>query len=61
LAEGANDAEIARHLGVARRTAEHHVSSIITKLAVHNRADAVAIARQRGLLPPTSGQTLASP
>jgi DNA-binding CsgD family transcriptional regulator len=51
LAQGLNDAEIALRLGVARRTAEHHVAAILGKLSVANRAEAVTAARQRGLLP----------
>ena len=51
LAAGLNDAEIARRLGVARRTAEHHVAAVLGKLAVGNRGQAVARAREQGLLP----------
>jgi DNA-binding CsgD family transcriptional regulator len=50
MAQGLNDAAIASQLGVALRTAEHHVAAVLSKLAAANRADAVAIARARGLL-----------
>ena len=51
LAQGLSDAEIAVQLGVARRTAEHHVAAVLAKLSAANRASAVAIARAQGLLP----------
>ena len=50
LARGLNNTELASRLGVALRTAEHHVASILGKLAANDRVEAVAIARQRGLL-----------
>ena len=51
LAKGLNDAEIASLLGVALRTAEHHVSAVLHKLGAANRGDAVRVARAQGLLP----------
>ena len=51
LAKGLNDAEIAAQLGVALRTAEHHVSAVLHKLGAANRTDAVRVARAQGLLP----------
>ena len=50
LARGMNNTELASHLGVALRTAEHHVSAVLNKLSANDRAEAVAIARARGLL-----------
>jgi DNA-binding CsgD family transcriptional regulator/tetratricopeptide (TPR) repeat protein len=53
LAQGMNNTQIAARLGVALRTAEHHVSAVLHKLSAGDRAEAVAIARARGLLTAT--------
>jgi DNA-binding NarL/FixJ family response regulator len=50
LAEGRRNAEIASRLSRSARTVEHHVESILAKLEVGSRADAVAAARRLGLL-----------
>jgi DNA-binding NarL/FixJ family response regulator len=42
LAEGMTDAAIAERLVLSRRTVEHHVSSILTKLGVTSRHDVAA-------------------
>lgn len=49
-AGGASNAEIARSLGISERTVKFHMSSILGRLGAARRAQAVAIARERGLL-----------
>jgi DNA-binding CsgD family transcriptional regulator/tetratricopeptide (TPR) repeat protein len=51
LGEGLRNAEIADRLVVSPKTVDHHVSSILTKLAVGNRRDAVTAAAALGLHP----------
>jgi DNA-binding NarL/FixJ family response regulator len=50
LAEGKTDKEIAHELGIAESTAKNHVSNILGKLNVPNRAGAVAAGYQLGLI-----------
>jgi DNA-binding NarL/FixJ family response regulator len=47
LGEGLRNDQIARRLYISRRTAEHHVSSILAKLGVATRAEAAAYAVRR--------------
>jgi DNA-binding NarL/FixJ family response regulator len=47
LAEGLTDRQIAEHLTVSPRTVESHVSSVLHKLGVRNRAEASRVYRER--------------
>jgi non-specific serine/threonine protein kinase len=50
VAEGLTNRLIGQQLFLSPRTIDHHLSSIFTKLGVDTRAQAVAVAAQRGLL-----------
>ena len=50
IAAGLSNKQIARSLSITERTVKFHVTSIFNKLGADNRAQAVAIATQRGLL-----------
>ncbi|MFC6881247.1 MULTISPECIES: response regulator transcription factor [Actinomadura] len=58
VAEGMTDDQIARTLGISRRTVRTHLERVFRKYGLHSRAAAVAIlqADSRGDSPPeTSG------
>lgn len=46
LSEGLRNSAIAKRLFLSTKTVDHHVSSILTKLGVPSRAEAVAMARK---------------
>lgn len=48
MAEGKSGAHIADELGVAAETVRTHIRSILAKLDVHSRLEAVSIAREQG-------------
>jgi DNA-binding NarL/FixJ family response regulator len=50
IAAGRSNKEIGHELTISERTARFHVTSILTKLGATTRAQAVALAGQRGLL-----------
>ena len=50
LAQGLSNIEIAARLVVAPSTVKQHLKNIYAKLDVHSRTQAVARARERGLL-----------
>jgi DNA-binding NarL/FixJ family response regulator len=52
LAAGANNAEISQHLYIGAATVKSHVSSILTKLGLRDRAQAVVFAYESGLIAP---------
>jgi len=50
LTQGKSDREIAETLFIGTRTVETHVSNLLGKLGVHNRAEATASAIREGLV-----------
>jgi DNA-binding CsgD family transcriptional regulator len=50
LEEGLTNGELADRLFLSRKTVDHHVSAILTKLGVTNRRDAVRAARRLGVV-----------
>lgn len=49
LDEGLTNAELAERLFISPKTADHHVSAILTKLRVGSRRDAADAARRLGV------------
>jgi len=52
VAQGCSNAQIAERLVISRRTAEHHVQHIYTKIGVSSRAAAALFAMEHRLLGP---------
>ncbi|MDP9372557.1 MAG: helix-turn-helix transcriptional regulator, partial [Chloroflexota bacterium] len=50
IAAGQSTKEMARSLAITERTVQFHVTSILNKLGAGSRAQAVALAVERGLL-----------
>ncbi|HLW59840.1 MAG TPA: response regulator transcription factor [bacterium] len=50
VAQGMSNKQIARQLSITERTVKFHMTSIFNKLGAENRAQAIALAAQRGLL-----------
>ena len=50
VAAGQSNRQIARTLSISERTVKFHVTAVFNKLGAENRAQAVAIAAERGLL-----------
>ncbi len=53
LADGRSTEGIAEALGISVNTVRNHVRSLLQKLGVHSRLEAVSEARRRDLLPPS--------
>src|SRR6202042_2591161 len=51
LCEGRTNAGIAAKLVISPKTVDHHVSSVLAKLGVPNRADAAAAAKRAAVIP----------
>jgi DNA-binding NarL/FixJ family response regulator len=51
VAAGLSNRQIAETLAISERTVKFHVTAIFNKLGAENRAQAVAVAAARGLLP----------
>lgn len=50
IAGGRSNKEIAGELAISERTVKYHVGEVLSRLGVHNRAEAVATAQRRGLI-----------
>lgn len=56
IAQGDLNKMIASRLHVTEQTVKNHVGAILTKLKAYNRAHAVILAKEKGLLPEARGE-----
>jgi two-component system nitrate/nitrite response regulator NarL len=49
LVRGMSGADIAKELSISKNTVRTHIQSILTKLQVHSRLEAVAFATRNGI------------
>jgi len=56
ITQGKLNKHIADELGIALSTVKNYVTSILRKLGAYNRAHAVILAQERGLLPQGNGK-----
>jgi DNA-binding NarL/FixJ family response regulator len=56
IADGMNNAEIARRLRLSEHTVKRHVANLLLRLGVSSRASAVAAAARQGILSGNAGQ-----
>ena len=50
VAHGLGNKEIASELGISTHTVKYHLASLLAKLGVHSRTEAVTIGLRRGLV-----------
>jgi DNA-binding NarL/FixJ family response regulator len=51
VAHGLGNKEIASELGISSHTVKYHLASLLAKLGVHTRTEAVTIGLRKGLVP----------
>ena len=51
VAHGLGNKEIASELGISTHTVKYHLASVLAKLGVHTRTEAVTIGLRKGLVP----------